>query len=103
MPRFKKGTTDHDGDGKMGGSMKETDMASTKKPASKAKDTEDTGAEDSPLVAMEAKAREAAGDDPLKAVKEQKAEFNRLFAKADAEAQAAIVEERQAGLQVRGY
>lgn len=41
MPRFLKGTTDHDGDGKMGGSLKETKMAQApkktpaKKPAAK--------------------------------------------------------------------
>lgn len=34
MSRFRKGTTDHDGDGRMGGSRKENDM--TKAPAKKA-------------------------------------------------------------------
>lgn len=43
MSRFLKGTTDHDGDGRMGGSLKETTMttkkAATKNPMRKPKDT----------------------------------------------------------------
>lgn len=37
MSRFRKGTTDHDGDGRMGGSLKENDMTKTptKKPSAK--------------------------------------------------------------------
>jgi hypothetical protein len=35
MARFSKGTLDHDRDGKMGGSMKESDMTTPKKPAAK--------------------------------------------------------------------
>lgn len=35
--RFRKGTTDHDGDGKMGGSMKETKVAPKKKVPAKPK------------------------------------------------------------------
>lgn len=31
MPRFLQGTTDHDGDGRMGGSMKENEMTNTEK------------------------------------------------------------------------
>jgi hypothetical protein len=112
MPRFLKGTTDHDSDGRMGGSLKETDMAKTAKKQTrkapnpiKAEDVKNVAPaqEDTDLVAMEAKSREAVGDDPLRAAKQQRAEFNRLFAEADAKSQAAITEELQVGQQVRGF
>lgn len=51
MPRFLKGTTDHDGDGNMGGSNpKESDMATPKKPARKkaSAHTPQTGMEPGP-------------------------------------------------------
>lgn len=46
MSRFRKGTLDHDGDGKAGGSMKENDMVKPKKKAApkaqeKAREPED--------------------------------------------------------------
>lgn len=99
MTRFRKGTTDHDNDGKMGGSLKETDMTTKKKADAETKaDSAPEEGGDTPLVEMEAAAR-AAADTP----KQKRAEFNRLFAEADAEAQAAITDELQTGQQVRGY
>jgi hypothetical protein len=58
MPRFSKGTTDHDGDGHMGGSRK-GDATMAKKPARKRM----TRAEDTPEAQpTKVKAQQAAAD-----------------------------------------
>jgi hypothetical protein len=88
MSRFSKGTMDHDGDGRRGGSRKGTNMA--KKKTAK-KTPEDFGAI------------------PDKAAK--KSETEAQFAEADAKGRPETQEEREAreaeelrvGLQVRGY
>lgn len=85
MARFRKGTTDHDGDGRMGGSMKETDMAKKNTAAKKA---------DEALATNAPKAEKKA------AVEEQFAEAD---AKADPELTEDDIEAMQVGLQVRGY
>lgn len=50
MTRFRQGTTDHDGDGRMGGSLKETEMTKTKTTKAAAKKTEPLKAGDTPEV-----------------------------------------------------
>ena len=87
MPRFLKGTLDHDNDGKMGGSRKETDVskAPTKKPKSSAH-TAKTGMEP--------------GADAETAKKAAKAQF----AEADAKAQPDQAhEDLQVQRSVRGW
>jgi len=83
--RFRKGTTDHDSDGKMGGSLKETDMATAKKTVRKkaSAHTPQTGMEPGP----DAEAAE-------KAVRDQ-------FDKADAKANPGLGEQELADLQVQ--
>lgn len=76
--RFRKGTMDHDNDGRMGGSRKETDMTAKNSKAD-------------------------AKPEPTLSPKEKRAELNEQFEKADEEGKAAIIEETQLGLQVRGY
>lgn len=46
MARFRKGTTDHDGDGRMGGSMKENDMPTKSKAAKAAPKPKKTAAKE---------------------------------------------------------
>jgi hypothetical protein len=91
MARFLKGTTDHDRDGKMGGSMKENDMTTTKKPVAKkaSAHTPQTGMEPGP----DAKAAK-------KAAKEQFAEADAKIA-LDPEAQA--LADLQVQRSVRGW
>lgn len=108
MGRFSKGTLDHDGDGRMGGSMKGNDMA--KAPAKKAEkpaNTEsgmepgaDTDALRAKLQAQFDKA-DAAGE-PM-TPRERTDAFNAEFDKADPEVQRALQEEAEVGKQIRGY
>jgi hypothetical protein len=115
MTRFLKGTTDHDSDGKMGGSLKETDMAKTPKKAA-AKPTikadgqnqmNTAAAEQSEAVqeadAKGSKSAAQTGMEPGPSPKEQRAKLNAQFEAADEKARQAIIDETQAGLQVRGY
>jgi hypothetical protein len=84
VSRFRKGTLDHDGNGKPGGSMKETDMATTKKPAPRKKASAHT-----PQTGMEP------GPDLKVAEKAAKDQF------AEADAKAAPDEQALADLQVQ--
>lgn len=98
MTRFSKGTTDHDGDGRMGGSRKGTNMAkkSTTKRAAKLKGE-----------GMDVQSGMDPGPDPKV---QQKAAADK-FAEADARGQPETDEEKAAweaeearvGQQVRGY
>lgn len=102
--RFRKGTTDHDGNGKMGGSLKETDMVtkSTTKPA--AKPVAKPQAEPKTATTTDGSGHKSQnGMEPGLSPKEQRAALNDQFAKADEKGQAAIIDETQVGLQVRGY
>lgn len=100
MPRFSKGTLDHDFDGKMGGSLKENDMTAPKKaPAKKPAAKADEPAVEQTSEPVEAVPAETPGLSP----KEQRAKLNEQFAAADAKGQAAIIEETQVALGVRGY
>jgi hypothetical protein len=119
MTRWQKGTFDHDGDGKPGGSMKtdgtttETKMATTKKTA--AKKTAPTikadgqnqmntaAAAQAEAVQEGSKATAESGQAPGPSPKEQRAKLNEQFEKADEKARQAIIDETQVGLQVRGY
>ena len=112
MSRFLKGTTDHDSDGKMGGSLKETDMATKKKTAAKTEPTikadgqnqmNSAAAEQSEAVQEGSKATAESGQAPGPSPKEQRAKLNEQFEKADEKGKAAIIDETQAGLGVRGY
>lgn len=112
MARFSKGTTDHDGDGKMGGSLKETDMAkeTTKKTAAKPTIKADgqnqmnsAAAAQAEAVQEGSKATAESGQAPGPSPKEQRAKLNRQFDEADEKGKAAIIDETQVGLQVRGY
>jgi len=108
--RFRKGTLDHDGDGRMGGSMKESDMD---KPTEKnaLKDTAKAVEATTPKEAPKAKDKPSrtsahtakSGMEPGAPPKERRAEINRQFDEADEKAKAAIIDETQIGLQVRGY
>lgn len=57
MSRFRKGTLDHDGDGKTGGSMKESDVTKAKKTRAKAQPVPATTASNKGAAKSE-KARE---------------------------------------------
>jgi sRNA-binding protein len=121
MTRFLKGTTDHDSDGKMGGSLKETDMAKApKKTATKAaaKPAEDkaptikadgqnqmstAAAEQAEATQKASKSTAESGMAPGPSPKEQRAAINEQFEAADEKGRAAIIDETQAGLGVRGY
>jgi hypothetical protein len=110
MSRFLKGTTDHDSDGKMGGSLKETDMANTKKAAAKPIIKADgqnqmntAAAAQSEAVQDGSKSTAETGMEPGPTPKEQRAKLNEQFEKADEKGKAAIIDETQVGLQVRGY
>lgn len=100
MTRFRKGTTDHDSDGKMGGSLKETDMA--KKPTTKAAKAEAVkAAQNAAATAMDPQT----GMDTVKAEKPTKAAIERQFKEADAKGdpEQAARDEAMLGLQIRGY
>jgi hypothetical protein len=88
MPRFHKGTLDHDLNGKMGGSLKETDMTkeTTKTPA-------------------KAETRTDAAESPRAARKEAlAAEQERVAAKfKEADAKGDPSEDEIVGRQVRGW
>lgn len=102
MARFLKGTTDHDSDGKMGGSRKETDMTASKTKAAPAV----IKTKDLPAVSPKADSsahKVQAGMEPGPSPKEQRAKLNEQFEAADEKGKAAIIEETQAGLGVRGY
>jgi hypothetical protein len=107
MARFSKGTTDHDGDGKMGGSLKETDMAKkATKPTIKAdgqNQMNSAAPEQAEAVQEGSKATAESGQAPGPSPKEQRAKLNRQFEEADEKGKAAIIDETQVGLQVRGY
>jgi type II secretory pathway component HofQ len=110
MPRFLKGTTDHDSDGKMGGSLKETKMATTKKAAAKKPAAKPAikadGQNQMNTAAAEqegSKATAESGQAPGPSPKEQRAKLNEQFEKADEKARQAIIDETQVGLQVRGW
>lgn len=57
----------------------------------------------SEVVSEGSKSTAQAGMEPGPSPKERRAELNAQFEKADAKARAAIIEETQAGLGVRGY
>lgn len=99
--RFRKGTTDHDGDGKMGGSMKETDMANAPKKAAAKPAQSKTTTKATDTAESGHKAQN--GMEPGLSPKEQRAALNAQFEAADEKGQAAIIDETQAGLGVRGY
>lgn len=109
MTRFRKGTLDHDGDGKMGGSNpKETDMATTKKtkPTIKAdgqNQMSSAAAAQAEAVQEGSKGTAESGMEPGPSPKEKRAELNKQFEEADEKGKAAIIDETQVGLQVRGY
>jgi hypothetical protein len=92
-PRFSKGTTDHDNDGRMGGSLKgDGTMAAKKKPAAKA--AAETKPAANPVAAPRAARREALD-----------AEFAKADAKGEPEekpADAAKAEEARVRNQVTG-
>lgn len=110
MARFRKGTLDHDGDGKIGGSNpKETSMgtpkkAPAKKPTIKAdgqNQMNSAAAAQAESVQKGSKSTAHSGEEPTP--KDRRAELNRQFEKADEDGKAAIIDETQVGLQVRGY
>jgi hypothetical protein len=68
-----------------------------KKPAAKTETTDDSTR--GVPAATEANTGMAPGPSP----KEQRAALNKQFAEADAKGQAAIIDETQAGLGIRGY
>jgi hypothetical protein len=111
MPRFLKGTTDHDSDGKMGGSLKETKMVAKKTAAKKAPTIKADGqnqmntaaAAQAEAVQEGSKATAESGQAPGPSPKEQRAKLNEQFEKADEKARQAIIDETQVGLQVRGW
>lgn len=91
MPRFRKGTNDHDGDGHKGGSLK-GDMTMAKKATGVAKGgTLNVNAEKPAKAAV--KAKQAA----------TKAMFDEADAKAAPQTEEERIAEIQAGLGVRGY
>jgi 2-phospho-L-lactate guanylyltransferase (CobY/MobA/RfbA family) len=114
MPRFLKGTTDHDSDGKMGGSLKETKMVTKKTAAKKAaakptikadgqNQMNTAAAAQAEAVQEGSKATAESGQAPGPSPKEQRAKLNEQFEKADEKARQAIIDETQVGLQVRGW
>jgi len=110
MSRFLKGTTDHDSDGEMGGSLKETDMAKTTTKKAKPTIKADGQNQMNSAAAAQAEAvQEAEGADVQSgqaqgpSPKEQRAKLNEQFENADEKGKAAIIDETQVGLQVRGY
>lgn len=87
MPRFSKGTTDHDNDGRMGGSMKgDATMAKAKKAKAAPKEP-----------SMDPQSGMAPGKD----AKAAKADTEAMFAEADAKGDPS--EDERVGQQVRGY
>lgn len=110
MPRFLKGTLDHDNDGKMGGSRKGDDTmakATTKtKPTIKAdgqNQMNSAAAAQAEAVQEGSKSTAQSGMEPGPSPREQRDKLNAAFEKADEKGQAAIIDETQVGLQVRGY
>lgn len=119
--RFSKGTTDHDGDGKMGGSLKETDMtkqpakATAKKPAAKPNpETQPRAARKDALVEAQAQVSEASPDpqsgmEPTSNTEEAERRVAEQFKAADAvgqprtEKEQAAVDEATLNRQIRGY
>lgn len=96
MPRFSKGTTDHDKDGRMGGSLK-GDGTMARKPAAK------KGAK--AVTEANPAAASAPAESKSAAVDEQFAEADAKGEPklSDEEAEAQRVAELQAGQAVRGY
>lgn len=82
--RWRKGTTDHDGDGRMGGSRKEDDMTKAK---------------------SEARPDPQSGMDPTPAAEDRKAQTEAKFKEADkkGEPTQADIDEAMLGRQIRGY
>jgi hypothetical protein len=116
MARWQKGTFDHDGDGRDGGSRKadgtttEKTMATKKKAAAKPTIKADgqnqmnsAAAEQAEATQEGSKSTAQTGMEPGPSPKEQRAKLNAQFEKADEEGRAAIIDETQVGLQVRGY
>jgi hypothetical protein len=108
MTRWRKGTNDQDGDGRKGGSRKESDMA--KKPTAKKADTStvesgmEPGADTDALRAKLQKQFDKADAEGEPLTPRQRTDaFNAEFEKADPEVQAALVEEAEVGKQIRGY
>jgi hypothetical protein len=102
MPRFRKGTTDHDNDGRMGGSMKGSTMAKApakKAPAKRATARKATKAPTPEAVAMAtvpdpqtgmASARVDEAPSPKAVKASQKAALDAQFGDADEKAREAI-------------
>lgn len=98
MARFRKGTMDHDNDGRKGGSMKGDDMAKKRK-------ANTDPVEEAAKVPEPKKAVTTPGDEAPEAkatLPERKAAAEELFAKAD-EAAAAEAAENRLSLAVRGF
>lgn len=132
MPRYRKGTTDHDNDGRMGGSMKEDDMVKVKgagpkdktvkkvapkvaepkvaaktpakaeKPAEPKQPKGPTQAEIEAADLEASVGRHPGGMEPPLSEAEAKARLEAEFAEADARGDPRW-NELQAGLAVRGY
>lgn len=109
MARFRKGTTDHDGDGKIGGSQKETPMAKT--PVKRT-----TKASEAKAALETAKIEAATTMDPqtgqdvvhaekptTAAIEKAKAETAKQFAKADEEGSPAAIAEATLSRSIRGW
>jgi hypothetical protein len=119
MTRFRKGTLDHDGTGKIGGSMKEADMTEPKKTAKKAEAETPADAAVAPRAArkqaLEAEQARVAASKPKASahtpqtgmesgpeVNAQQEEAARMFADADEKERQGLVD-LQVERQVRGW
>jgi hypothetical protein len=106
MTRFRKGTLDHDGNGKIGGSMKEADMTEPKKTAKKAE--AETPADAAVAARVAASKPKASAHTPQTGmesgpeVNAQQEEAARMFADADEKERQGLVD-LQVERQVRGW